>query len=118
MRPALFSRNVSLITGCYEVLESPLFILAIRRRCLRWDRNGTINNAVTLAVDAIFENGVLKPLNLLELAEHQKVHLIVETNATAPDPAHARWHWQEAQAIQDGFAGTVAEEIARQRREG
>src|SRR5438034_9676732 len=31
---------------------------------------------MTLAVDAIFENGVLKPLNPLELAEHQKVHLI------------------------------------------
>ena len=74
---------------------------------------------MTLAVDAIFENGVLKPLNPLELAEHQKVHLIVETNATPPPvPAQGRWHWQEAQAIEDGFAGAVAEEIARQRREG
>jgi predicted DNA-binding antitoxin AbrB/MazE fold protein len=73
---------------------------------------------MTLAVDAIFENGVLKPLNPLALAEQQKVHLIVETNAAAAAPAHAQWHWAEAQAIQDGFAGAVADEVGRQRREG
>ena len=72
---------------------------------------------MTLAVDAIFENGVLKPLNPLGLAENQKVHLIVETNAAVPTPAQARWHWQEAQAIQDGLAGAVADEVGRQRRE-
>ena len=72
---------------------------------------------MTMAVDAIFENGVLKPLNPLGLAEQQKVHLIVETNAAAPTTAQATWHWQQAQAIQDGFAGAVADEIERQRRE-
>ena len=73
---------------------------------------------MTLAVDAIFENGVLKPLNPLELAEHQKVHLIVETNTAAAPTARTKWHWQEAQAIQDGFVGAVADEVGRQRREG
>ena len=73
---------------------------------------------MTLAVEAVFENGVLKPLNPLGLAEHQKVHLIVETNAAAPRSAPSAWHWQEAQAINDGFAGAVAEEVARQRSEG
>ena len=73
---------------------------------------------MTLTVDAIFEHGVLKPLIPLELAEHQKVHLIVETNAAVPVPSQARWHWEEAQAIQDGFVGAVADEVGRQRREG
>ena len=73
---------------------------------------------MTMAVDAIFENGVLKPLNPLGLAEQQRVHLIVETNATAVPPAQAKWHWQESQAIQDGFVGAVADEVGRQRREG
>ena len=72
---------------------------------------------MSMAVDAIFENGVLKPLNPLGLAEQQKVHLIVETNTAAPAKAQPRWHWQEAQAIQDGFAGAVADEAGWQRRE-
>lgn len=88
------------------------------RRSLRCDGAAARNKAMTLAVEAVFENGVLKPLNPLELAEHQKVHLIVETHAAAPAPAPRRWHWQEAQAIRDGFAGAVADEVARQRREG
>ncbi len=73
---------------------------------------------MTLAVEAVFENGVLKPLNPLGLVEHQKVHLIVETNVAAPASAPPQWHWQEAQAIDDGFAGIGADEVARQRREG
>jgi len=73
---------------------------------------------MTMAVEAVFENGVLKPLNPLELAEHQKVHLIVETNVAATATGQLKWHWQEARAIQDGFAGAVADEVARQRREG
>jgi len=71
-----------------------------------------------MAVEAVFENGVLKPLNPLELAEHQKVHLIVDTNAAATATGQAKWHWQESRAIQDGFSGAVADEVARQCREG
>ena len=73
---------------------------------------------MTLAVEAIFENGVLKPLNPLGLAEHQKVHLTVETNVATPASTPSQWHWQDAQAIDDGFVGTVADELAKQRREG
>lgn len=72
---------------------------------------------MTIAVEAIFENGVLKPLKPLGLAEHQKVHLIVEANAATPASAAPHWHWQESQAIEDGFTGAVADEVARQRRE-
>jgi predicted DNA-binding antitoxin AbrB/MazE fold protein len=73
---------------------------------------------MTLAVEAVFENGVLKPVNPLKLAEHQKVHLIVRTHTQPQNPVTNRWHWQESQAIEDGFSGAVGDEVARQRREG
>ncbi len=37
---------------------------------------------MTQAVDAIFEDGVFKPLTRLEILEHQKVHLLVELPST------------------------------------
>ena len=73
---------------------------------------------MTIAVEAVFANGVLRPLTPLGLAEYQTVQLIVETNASAPASAAPHWHWQESQAIEDGFSGAVADEVARQRREG
>jgi predicted DNA-binding antitoxin AbrB/MazE fold protein len=73
---------------------------------------------MTVAVDAIFENGVFKPVNPLRLEEHQKVHLIVQTAAPAQNSAKSEWHWRESQAIEDGFGGAVAEELDRHRREG
>jgi predicted DNA-binding antitoxin AbrB/MazE fold protein len=73
---------------------------------------------MTLAIDAVFENGVLKPLSPLCLGEHQKVHLVVETNFVTARPAEKAWHWQQAQALKDGFVGEVVEELTRQRREG
>ncbi len=73
---------------------------------------------MTWAIEAIFENGVLRPLNPIQLANQQKVHLIVDTAAPVPAPAGNKWHWQEARAIADAFDGSVAEEISRQRREG
>ena len=73
---------------------------------------------MTWAIEAIFENGVLRPLDPIQLANQQKVHLIVDTSAPTSAPAGKTWHWQEAQAITDGFEGSVAEEISGQRREG
>ncbi len=73
---------------------------------------------MTLAIEAVFENGVLKPLNPLHLVEHQKVHLVVETDFVPAMRPQMPWHWQQAQAIEDGFVGDVAEEVIRQRREG
>ena len=83
----------------------------------RLRHNGTsrTNSPVTLAVEAIFENGVLKPVHPIGLAEHQKVHLIVETRSATPASTPLNWHWQESQAIEDGFPGAVADEVARQR---
>lgn len=72
---------------------------------------------MTLAVEAVFENGVLKPITPLALAENQKVHIIVQTD-TAQNSEPTPWHWHEARKIDDGFEGTVADELIRQRREG
>jgi len=42
------------------------------------------------AVQAIYENGVLKPLQTLNLSEHQQVQLIINSDAvTAPGGARA-----------------------------
>jgi predicted DNA-binding antitoxin AbrB/MazE fold protein len=73
---------------------------------------------MTLAIEAVFENGVLKPLNPLALEEHQTVRLIVETDATIEVAQAPSWHWRESQAIEDGFSGAVTDEVDRQRREG
>jgi predicted DNA-binding antitoxin AbrB/MazE fold protein len=40
---------------------------------------------MSLIVDAIYENGVLRPLGGLELAEHQQVRVIVDVVPTAKD---------------------------------
>ncbi len=42
-----------------------------------------------MIVDAIYENGVLRPIRSLDLAEHQQVQVIVEVaapGAAAPPP--------------------------------
>lgn len=80
--------------------------------------SGPTSISVILSVEAIFKEGVLIPLEPLDFAEHQEVHLIVELNDPTPNSAVCTWHWQESQAIEDGFQGSVAEEVALQRREG
>jgi len=72
---------------------------------------------MTLAVEAIFENGVLKPLDPLNLPEHQKVRLLVETGM-APSATPKEWHWKQAQALDDHYPGDASQELVRQRREG
>ena len=37
---------------------------------------------MTMIIDAIYENGVLRPLGSLDLAEHQQVRVTVETTAS------------------------------------
>jgi hypothetical protein len=51
-----------------------------------------------------------------------EVSVLVEFPEEAPAPqgrkrAGKKYHWQEAQAIQDGYAGSLADEVIRQRRE-
>ncbi len=70
---------------------------------------------MTLALEAVFEDGVLKPLHPLDLPEHQKVQLVLETGAPVEAPGQKVWHWQEAQKIEDRFDGEAAAEVCRQR---
>jgi predicted DNA-binding antitoxin AbrB/MazE fold protein len=49
------------------------------------------NNFMSMIVDAIYENGVLRPLGSLDLAEHQQVRVIVDVavpGGTARRPAN------------------------------
>jgi len=50
-------------------------------------------------VDAIYEQGMLKPLEALDLSEHQRVRLIIhEPPAESPDDALDAW-----QGVYDGL---------------
>jgi hypothetical protein len=45
---------------------------------------------MALTVEAVYEDGVFKPVRQLPLPEHQKVQLTVLTAAEAPAPPNAR----------------------------
>jgi predicted DNA-binding antitoxin AbrB/MazE fold protein len=50
-----------------------------------------INEDMTKTIEAIYDSGVLKPLEELPLAEHQRVRLTVQTIDTpSADPATER----------------------------
>jgi predicted DNA-binding antitoxin AbrB/MazE fold protein len=55
--------------------------------------------AMTLTVEAVYENGVFKPTQALPLKEHERVQLTVETKRS----------WVEETAGIMGFKGTVEE---------
>jgi len=44
---------------------------------------------MTQALDAIFEDGVFKPLTAPQISEHQKVHLVIEVPTNGARPADA-----------------------------
>ena len=54
---------------------------------------------MTITVDAIYENGVLKPAEPLPLQEHERVRLSVETGLT----------WAERTAGMMGWKGSAEE---------
>jgi hypothetical protein len=51
---------------------------------------------------------------LLQLLDATSVNGKTLTNQTSALPT--RFHWEQTQAIQDGYAGSVADELLRQRR--
>lgn len=62
---------------------------------------------MTLAIEAIFESGVLKPLEPLDLPEHQVVSLtIYVAPPTNLEDELEAWH-----QVYAGFAGQEIEEI-------
>jgi predicted DNA-binding antitoxin AbrB/MazE fold protein len=56
-------------------------------------------------VDAVYEDGVLKPLSALDLAEHQRVRVTIDVPAGEP-PALQAWL-----AVYDGLAEEDVDEI-------
>jgi predicted DNA-binding antitoxin AbrB/MazE fold protein len=71
---------------------------------------------MSLAIPAIFEDGVFRPLSKIDIPNHQRVVLTVKPDS-APATGAGRWHWAKARAIDDGYAGEVSAEVVRQRRE-
>lgn len=59
---------------------------------------------MTQKVEAIYEDGVLKPLQPLALAEHQRVSVTIDELSESPEDALKAW-----QQIYEGFSD---EEIA------
>ena len=56
-------------------------------------------------VEAIYENGTLKPLEALDLPEHQRVRITIhEPIVESPDETLAAWH--------QVYEGCAAEDIA------
>jgi predicted DNA-binding antitoxin AbrB/MazE fold protein len=57
-------------------------------------------------IDAIYENGTLKPLEALDLPEHQRVRITIhEPIIETPDEMLAAWH--------QVYEGCAADEIAQ-----
>lgn len=71
---------------------------------------------MSVAIPAIYEDGVFRPLSKIDIPNHQKVLLTVQPEA-APGTRVRRWHWQEARAIDDRYDGEISGEVVRQRRE-
>ena len=80
--------------------------------------------------EAIYEDGVLKPLQPLNLAEHERVSLVMGQDADADLEDEAsdvlpfvaedgveNLTWADAQAITARFPGSLAEDCIRERDE-
>jgi predicted DNA-binding antitoxin AbrB/MazE fold protein len=53
---------------------------------------GAMGSAMTLTVEATYEDGVLKPVQPLPLQEHQMVKITIQTNSRAEQTAGLlRW---------------------------
>ena len=57
-------------------------------------------------VEAVYENGILKPLQPLELTEHQRVSVTIDESPTVESPEEALRAWEQV------YEGLSDEEIA------
>jgi predicted DNA-binding antitoxin AbrB/MazE fold protein len=80
---------------------------------------------MTIDVDAVYENGVLKPKEPLDLPEKAKVHVTIETAAPARTPLGRRLRALRSQILRSGVPALgweqIEEEVASRRggwREG
>ncbi len=56
---------------------------------------------MTAAVEAIYEGGLLRPLQPLPLAEHTRVRISVETLTPEADPERAAWLAQSERRLRE-----------------
>lgn len=59
---------------------------------------------MTMTIEAIYENGVLKPATALPLQEHEKVQITLHTAATPLSQASGVVTWKGDPATFDRFA--------------
>ena len=73
--------------------------------------------AIQQTLDAVYEDGVLKPLEALDLEEHQRVRITV---ATAAEPANRGGEAAVQDSVLTGwldvYAGLTTEEVAEVER--
>jgi predicted DNA-binding antitoxin AbrB/MazE fold protein len=82
-------------------------------------------------VDAIYENGVLRPLTPIDLAEHQRVSLVIGANGDdqddddmtdymplIPEEGDPNITWEEVRHITAKWPGSFADDIDRERENG
>ena len=74
---------------------------------------------MTTTVEAIYERGVLRLAQPIPLADGTQVRVTVTTpeptSETLLKPGH--FSWEQTSSLQDEYAGSVADELLRQRRE-
>ena len=74
---------------------------------------------MTIDVDAVYENGVLKPKQPLDLPEKAEVHVTIETAATARTPLGRKLRELRSRILRSGAPALgweqIEEEVASRR---
>lgn len=70
---------------------------------------------MTITVDAVYENGILRPAQPIPLEEGAGVRVTVTTAELAQEATFkpGRFRWERTPAVHDSYAGSVAEELLR-----
>jgi predicted DNA-binding antitoxin AbrB/MazE fold protein len=81
-------------------------------------------------IDAIYENGVLRPLTQIDLAEHERVSLVIGPNGENDENGDATDYmpliaeegdpsitWEQVQTLLARLPGSIADDFTRERDE-
>ena len=85
--------------------------------CVGGDRTSTYNRGMPLQVDAVYENGVLRPLQPLDLREHEHV-LVSVVKAAVQGSSNLSVEYIEGvkRELQEAEAAPGLEEVRRRLR--
>jgi predicted DNA-binding antitoxin AbrB/MazE fold protein len=75
------------------------------------DKMGPRSNAMTIDVDAVYENGVLKLKEWVDLPENAEVHVTIQTDAEAKTRLGRRLRELRAEINKSGIAPLDWDEI-------